>query len=210
MHAGQVLARLDPTFAAADLGADAGQVANYQAQVARMQAEVQDKPFTYAGLDPNLSLQAAIYAQRKSQYDFTLENYKQKADSLVQPIARANSDAAGYRDRLAGGAERRANAPRPGEAAGRQPAEHVGGGGQPGRNGAQSGRTREEQAIGAQRDLAAMLAERDSFIQQWHADLADKLADAVSQADRPPVSRSKRTSCAGNWSSCAPIATPRC
>ena len=40
VHAGQVLARLDPTFSAADLGADAGQVANYQAQVDRMQAEV--------------------------------------------------------------------------------------------------------------------------------------------------------------------------
>jgi len=44
---------------------------------------------------------AAIYAQRKSQYDYTLEDYKQKADSLIQTIARANSDAAGYRDRLA-------------------------------------------------------------------------------------------------------------
>ena len=61
VHAGQVLARLDPTFAAADLGASAAQVASLQAQVARMQAEVEDKPFAYTGLDPNLALQAAIY-----------------------------------------------------------------------------------------------------------------------------------------------------
>ena len=39
----------------------------------------------------------------------------------------------------------------------------------------------QEQAMGAQRDLASQLAERDAFIQQWHADLADKLAQAVSQ-----------------------------
>ena len=101
VHAGQVLARLDPTFTAADLGASANQVANLQAQVERMQAEVDDKPFSYNGLDPNLSLQAAIYGQRKSEYDYTLENYKQKADSLIATIARANADATGYRERLA-------------------------------------------------------------------------------------------------------------
>ena len=152
VHAGQVLARLDPTFTAADLGADAGQVANYQAQVERMQAEVQDKPFVYTGLDPNLSLQAAIYAQRKSQYDYTLEDYKQKADSLIQTIARANSDAAGY---TLAAADNRAEMSRLLAYA-------------------------QEQAAGAQKDLGSVLAERDSFIQQWHADLADKLADAVS------------------------------
>jgi hemolysin D len=180
VHAGQILARLDPTFTAADLGADAGQVANYQAQVERMQAEVQDKPFTYAGLDPNLSLQAAIYAQRKSQYDFTLEDYKQKADSLVQAIARANSDAAGYRDRLqvAQSVEQM-----------RRDLEKLQVGSRLNTLAAADNRAEmarnlanaEEQAIGAQRDLSSMLAQRDSFIQQWHADLADKLADAVSQ-----------------------------
>jgi hemolysin D len=180
VHAGQVLARLDPTFAAADLGADAGQVANYQAQVERMQAEVQDKPFTYAGLDPNLSLQAAIYAQRKSQYDFTLEDYKQKADSLIQAIARANSDAAGYRDRLqvAQSVEQM-----------RRDLERLQVGSRLNTLAAVDNRAEmarslansQEQALGAQRDLGSMLAQRDSFIQQWHADVADKLAEAVTQ-----------------------------
>jgi hemolysin D len=180
VHAGQVLARLDPTFTAADLGADAGQVANYQAQVERMQAEVQDKPFNYAGLDPNLSLQAAIYAQRKSQYDFTLQDYKEKADSLIQAIARANSDAAGYRDRLqvAQSVEDM-----------RKQLEKLQVGSRLNTLAAADNRAEmsrslanaQEQALGAQRDLASMLAQRDGFIQQWHADLADKLAEAVSQ-----------------------------
>jgi HlyD family secretion protein len=179
VHAGQVLARLDPTFTAADLGADAGQVANYQAQVERMQAEVQDKPFVYTGLDPNLSLQAAIYAQRKSQYDYTLEDYKQKADSLIQTIARANSDAAGYRDRLAVAQNVEQM---------RRELEKLQVGSRLNTLAAADNRAEmsrllayaQEQASGAQKDLGSVLAERDSFIQQWHADLADKLADAVS------------------------------
>ncbi len=180
VHAGQVLARLDPTFSAADLGADAGQVANYQAQVERMQAEVQDKPFNYNGLDPNLSLQAAIYAQRKAQFDATLEGYKQKADSLIATIARANSDAAGYRDRLqtAQNVEQM-----------RKELERLQVGSRLNTLAASDNRAEmarflayaQEQAQGAQKDLGSLLAERDGFVQQWHADLADKLAEAVSQ-----------------------------
>ena len=64
VHAGQVLARLDPTFAAADLEALKSQVADYSAQVSRMQAEIDGRPFTYSGTDPHLLLQTAIYAQR--------------------------------------------------------------------------------------------------------------------------------------------------
>jgi hemolysin D len=180
VHAGQVLARLDPTFAAADLGADANQVASYQAQVERMQAEVADKPFAYSGLDPALSLQAAIYAQRKSQYDFTMEDYKQKADSLIQTIARANSDAAAYRDRLAVAQSVEQM---------RRDLERLQVGSRLNTLAAVDNRAEmarylayaQEQAMGAQRDLSALLAERDSFSQQWHADLADKLAEATSQ-----------------------------
>jgi len=66
VHAGQILARLDPTFATADMGTLVAQVASLQAQVSRMQAEMEDRPFTYAGLDPSMALQAAIHAQRQA------------------------------------------------------------------------------------------------------------------------------------------------
>jgi hemolysin D len=46
VHAGQILAHLDPTFAAADMGALVAQVSTLQAQVSRMQAEVENRPFT--------------------------------------------------------------------------------------------------------------------------------------------------------------------
>src|ERR1700712_5708985 len=81
VHAGQVLARLDPTFATSDTDASAAQVSTLQAQVSRMQAEMENRPFTYSGMDPNLMFQAAVYAQRQSEYNYKIENYQQKFDS---------------------------------------------------------------------------------------------------------------------------------
>ncbi len=100
MRAGQILARLDPTFAAADLEALKSQVAAYSATVQRLQAEMDNRPFNYTGSDPHLALEAAIYAQRMSEYNFKLENYRQKSDSLSAQVAKARSDIAGYTDRL--------------------------------------------------------------------------------------------------------------
>ena len=100
VRAGQVLARLDPTFAAADLETLKGQVATYHAQVERMTAEIENRPFTATGSDPHMALEAAIFAQREAEYNFKLENYRQKADSLSAQIARSRSDIVGYTDRL--------------------------------------------------------------------------------------------------------------
>ena len=145
-----------------------------------MQAEVDDKPFHYSGLDPNLSLQAAIFAQRKAEFDYKMENYQQKADSLVATIARANSDAAGYRDRLAVATsveqmrkqlEKLQVGSRLNTLAAMDSKAEM----------ARNLASAQEEAAGAQRDLAAMLAERDSYVQHWHADVADKLSDATSK-----------------------------
>jgi hemolysin D len=39
----------------------------------------------------------------------------------------------------------------------------------------------QQQALGAQRDLAALVAERNGYIQSWHSEIADKLTDALSK-----------------------------
>jgi HlyD family secretion protein len=39
----------------------------------------------------------------------------------------------------------------------------------------------EEAANSSQRDLAAQVAERDGYVQSWHADVSEKLADAVGK-----------------------------
>ena len=100
VKAGEVLAKLDPTFAAADLGALTAQVSNLEAEVSRLQAEAENKPFDYSGLDPDMALQGAIYAHRKAEYTAKVEGYARKFDELAAVISRSQSDAAGYRDRL--------------------------------------------------------------------------------------------------------------
>ena len=180
VHAGQVLARLDPTFAAADVGALAAQVATLQAQVSRMQAEVDGRPFVYSGIDPNLSLQAAIFAQRQAEYNFKLENYSQKINGIIAGIAKSNSDAAGYRSRLAVATAVEQM---------RRDLEKLQVGSKLNTLAAMDNRAEmdrelhnaEETSASMARDLAAEVAERDGYVQSWHADIADKLADAASK-----------------------------
>ncbi len=180
VHAGQVLARLDPTFAAADVGALAAQVATLQAQVSRMQAEVDGRPFVYSGIDPNLSLQAAIFAQRQAEYNFKLENYSQKINGIIAGIAKSNSDAAGYRSRLAVATSVEQM---------RRDLERLQVGSKLNTLAAMDNRAEmdrelhnaEETSASMARDLAAEVAERDGYVQSWHADIADKLADAASK-----------------------------
>jgi HlyD family secretion protein len=180
VHAGQVLARLDPTFATADMGALVAQVSTLQAQVSRMQAEIENRPFTYAGLDPNMAFQASIYGQRQAEFNFKLENYRQKADSLAATIARANVDISNYGDRLAYAKTLEQM---------RKDLEHLNVGSKINTLSAMDTRaqmqdsldTAKQQQLGAQRDLAALIAERNGFIQSWHNDVGDKLTDALGK-----------------------------
>ncbi len=180
VRAGQVLARLDPTFAMADVGALAAQVATLQAQVSRMQAEAEGRPFTYTGLDPSLSLQAAVFAQRQAEYTFKLENYTQKINGIVSAIAKANSDATGYRSRLAVATSVESM---------RRELEHLQVGSKLNTLAAMDNReemdrnlrSAVETATSAQLDLAALIAERNGYVQSWHADISDKLADATGK-----------------------------
>jgi HlyD family secretion protein len=180
VHAGQVLARLDPTFAAADMGALVAQVSSLQAQVTRMQAEMDNRPFTYSGTDPNMTFQAAIYGQRQAEFNFKLENYQQKLDSLVATLARSRADIATYGDRLAY-AKTLENM--------RLQLEHMNVGSKINTLSAMDTRaemqgnlaTAQQQALGAQRDIAALIAERNGYVQSWHTDIGDKLTDVLSK-----------------------------
>jgi len=180
VHAGQILARLDPTFAAADMGTLVAQVASLQAQVSRMQAEMENRPFAYSGTDPNMALQAAIYGERQGEYNFKLENYQQKADSLSSTIARARADMVNYADRLAYAKSLEQM---------RKDLERLNVGSKINTLAAMDSRvqmqadleTAQQQAVGSQRDLAALIAERNGYIQNWHAEISDKLTDALTK-----------------------------
>jgi hemolysin D len=180
VRAGQILARLDPTFATADFSALVAQVATLQAQVSRLQAEASDKPFTYSGLDPNLSLQAAIAGQKKAEYDYRLRNYAEKVNSLIDQIKRASSDAVGFGQRLE--VARRIEQMR-------RELQQLEAGSKLNTliamdNTAEMERNQqsaEAQAQQAARDLAAQVAERDGYVQSWHADISQQLADATQK-----------------------------
>jgi HlyD family secretion protein len=180
VHAGQILARLDPTFATADLSTLVAQVSTLQAQVSRMQAELENRPFTYSGLDPNMTLQLAIDGQRQAEFNFKLENYQQKANSLTATIARARADVVSYTDRLVYAKSLESM---------RKELEHLNVGSKINTLSAMDTRAQMQggldgavqQALGAQRDLAALLSERNGYIQSWHADIAEKLTDALSK-----------------------------
>lgn len=101
VHVGDVLARLDPTFAAADVSASEARVSALQAEVLRMQAEAAERPFISAGDDPNLSLQASIYAQRQSERNFKRQTYDHRINGLHAAVARSVADAEAYRARKA-------------------------------------------------------------------------------------------------------------
>ncbi|GAN76684.1 HlyD family type I secretion periplasmic adaptor subunit [Acidisphaera rubrifaciens] len=178
VRAGDILARLDPTFAAADVGALAAQVDSLQAEVSREQAEVEGKPFTYTGTDPNLSLQAAIFAQRASERSFKLETYQQKINGLAATVQRSLADAGAYRQRLAV-AEQVEHM--------RKDLERLQVGSRLNSLQATDNKLEIQRGLenavntaeSAKRDLAAMVAERDSYEGNWHAEVAQRLAESA-------------------------------
>jgi hemolysin D len=177
---GQVLARLDPTFAAADEGALVAQVSALKALVSRLQAEYESKPFTYSGLDRDLALQAAIFAQRQAQYNYQLEEYRQKISSEAAVMARSLADAAGYRDRLAVAQKLEGM---------RQELEKLQVGSRINTLSAMDNRAEmarslanaENTAEGAKRDLQAQIADRDQWTQSWRSDVSQQLSDATGK-----------------------------
>lgn len=180
VHAGDVLARLDPTFAAADVGALAAQVSTLQAEVSRLKAEAEGHPFISTGLDPNLTLQAAIYAQRQSERNFKLETYQQRINGLQATVARSQADAQSYQARkaVAGNVESM-----------RKELERLQIGSRLNSLAATDNRLEMERGLAnalesaesARRDLAAMKGERDAYEQNWQADVSQKLSERMQK-----------------------------
>ena len=178
VRAGQLLARLDATFASADLASLAMQVSTLEAEVARLQAEAEGKAFDYSGLDPSWTLQASIFERRKAVYDAKVENFDRQQDELSSMISRSQSDAEGYQAATRGRRlDRRDAQEARGEAVG-EPAQHAS---LPrtteprcrGRSPMPSRRRKQQSA--SRQPLAA---DRDGFIQGWRAEVSQSLSEA--------------------------------
>ncbi len=194
VHAGDVLAELDPTFVQADAGSLETQVKSLQAEVDRLTAETQNRPYLPDGSAPS-QLQAMIYAQRHAEFSFKLENYAQKIEAAREAITKATADVASLSERVRLVSEVEAK---------RRQLERLQVGSEISRLQATDTRvdfesklaTARSQAVSSRRELDALVAERDGFLQQTAAATSQqlteqgrKLADAREQLNKASLRR---------------------
>ena len=174
VRAGDVLARLDPTFSGADASALQAQVNSFQAEVDRLNAEASGGPYQPTSADPSTAVQLAIFAQRQAQYRYQMESYNQKISGLETQLVRAEQDikAFGGRAQIANELEskrRELERLQVGSQMNRLIAEDQNIEMQRNLTGAKSAAER------ARRDLQQMIAERNGFEQQWKGQISQEL-----------------------------------
>jgi hemolysin D len=101
---GQLLAELDPTFAAADVNSLRLQLSSLEAEIARCEDELADKPYDYVpddalGNTVYASLQASLYLQRKTQHDSQVHAYDEQIAEAAATIGKVKNDEKRYGDR---------------------------------------------------------------------------------------------------------------
>lgn len=101
---GELLATLNSTFAAADVGALRLQLASLDAQIARCNAEIGQKPFhlsetALSASADYASLQQSYYDQRKAQFDAQMQADNEQIGQIQATIAKLRGDEARYGDR---------------------------------------------------------------------------------------------------------------
>ncbi len=194
VHAGDRLAMLDPTFAAADAGATDAQVASLQAEVDRLEAETQNRPYVGSG-SPASQLQGMVYAQRHAEQAAKLESYRQRIESARAKVAQTASDINSYAEQYRV-AETKENM--------RRELEHMQVGSKLSTLDAGAQRAEVNRALqaafashaAAHSDLDGLVAERDEYVQQLRAQASQllteqgrKLADAREQQAKAALRR---------------------
>lgn len=174
VRAGQVLAQLDPTFSEADVGALKNDVQSFQAEVDRLTAEASDQPYRPSTSDSAAAVQASIYGERQAQHRSQIESYTQRINSLKEQLVRAQEDIKAFAERrdIAADIESR-----------RRELERLQVGSLMNRLVAQDQRVEMERNLSkatgaaerASRELQQVIAERDSFEQQWKAQVDQEL-----------------------------------
>ena len=97
---GQVLATLDPTFTHADLLQLQQKQASDQAAVARLEAELAGRPYTFSVTDPYQSLQGSIWQKRQSEYRYNLADFDGRIHGAEAQVAQYQASSAEYAKRL--------------------------------------------------------------------------------------------------------------
>ena len=194
---GQVLATLDPTFAAADVKQLKQQAASLRAQIARDEAQLNNHAFVVPEeADPDAIKSAAVqkeyYNQQVAQYKAQVASFDAKISQAQATIQKYQADASRYqqREQIAKQIEdMRAFL-----------ASH-GTGSQLNLLTSQDARLEVLRTLEfdhnsldeAQHTLASITADRDAFIQQWNSQLSQDLVKARSDLDTAQASLDKAT-----------------
>lgn len=101
---GQVLATLDPTFSAADVRQLKQQVATLKGQIARDEAQLNNRPLvlpeeTDPDAQKSIAVQKDFYNQQVAQYKAQLRSFDAKISQTQATIAKYQADAARFQQR---------------------------------------------------------------------------------------------------------------
>jgi hemolysin D len=180
---GQELARLDPTYARADLTALTAQEQSYAAQVAQLQAQEDGKPYTLDPANPASALQLQTYRQQMGQYNFTIQGYDAKISELRTDIAGFDAQAAYYRQRLSIASNIETM---------RHELQNLQVGSKLDTLSATDGRVNMQaelasavsSSVSDERELASQQAQRDGFDAQWKTQISQQLAQAINSLEQ--------------------------
>ncbi|BCX16381.1 MAG: HlyD family type I secretion periplasmic adaptor subunit [Geminicoccaceae bacterium] len=181
--AGGLLATLDPTFPAADAGQLARRLAALAVEVARLEAEIAEREPELDPADPDAALQLLVHRQRIAERRATLARYDERIRASEAGLARLTGDIAHLRTRLELSSEIermriQLEDNRTGSRLSRLVATDARV--EVARNLAAA----EAAAAAARHELEALRAERDTFLRQWSARLAEELAERRVELDR--------------------------
>jgi hemolysin D len=188
---GQVLATMDPTFAQADFTSLSTQKRSLDAQVHRLEAEVDGRPFVI-GDSPTSEelLQSTLFNQRRAQYESQLRMYDQE-------IERRRSNIRASEDEITSGGKQLSVAKELEKMRGANLEKQFGS--KLNFLEAQSNRMRMEQMLQGsenrlseqKHDLQSKQAERQTFVDQWRHQTVDSLVTARTEAAKTEESMSK-------------------
>ncbi|PWC40477.1 secretion protein HlyD [Azospirillum sp. TSO35-2] len=180
---GQTLATLDPTFTQADVQQLESRLAAADAQIARLRAEHDGKPYTVTEDRYGYgTLQHALWRERQAQYTSQMQNFEEKLARLQSNVAKYEMDRQHLNERLK--VVREIETMRSTLLASQV-------GSRLNLLQATSDRIDIERNLvlnqnelqGNRHDLQALLAERDVFIQQWNGKIIEELTTQSNERE---------------------------
>jgi hemolysin D len=199
---GQTLATLDPTFTRADVAQLEQKFSSDSAANARLDAELAGKPYLPEGKSPAEKLQAQLWQQRRDEYRSNLLDFDGRIHAVQAQLAQADSDSKQYAKRL-GVAQGVENLYAPlldkGYVSKLQMMQATDERMEVGRLAADA--DNQKSLMG--HNIASLQAQREAFLQKWHADTESELVTTRTDLEqtRQSLEKARRLSALGSLES---------